>query len=264
MQYLIKEDIYDDKGRLLIRKGEIIKESTAEKLKKHKIAFKSIVSSDSKTVEPIDKEKFVTKFNIKSRDIIDYPSTILESIIFSSKDKPWCLHVKLLSNYIDWLYVHSIDTSLISLIIGKQLNLTDAQLLNLGLGALLHDTGKLLIPKEIIENPMELDEKAMSVLKRHCELGAKSMKAYKINDECSDIILHHHEMLDGSGYPDGLKGNEISLNCKIVIIADTIDTLTSGRAYKNPNSMNYAIDFLRENSEKYPQNILNVFTDLII
>lgn len=266
MLYLVKEDIYDETGRLLLRKGEIIKESTAEKLRKYKLSSRTIPSTEKNdpfTGKPFNKERFIKKFHIQSREIIDYPSMVLEKIIFNSKDKPWSLHIRLLSNYVNWLYTHSIDTALISLLIGTQLKYTETQLLSLGLGSLFHDIGKLLIPKEIVDFPGKLDDTKRAIMKQHCDLGAKSMQVYQLSDECSDIILHHHERLDGSGYPDGLTADEISLNCKIVMIADTIDAITSGRSYNTPSSMDVAFSTIRNSSEKFSQDILNIFTDLI-
>ncbi|MFU0826288.1 MAG: hypothetical protein ACFWTJ_01955 [Lachnoclostridium sp.] len=266
-QYVVKEDIYDDKGILLLRKGEIVNKSIAEKLRRYRISSHPIFESksvDSYITSRINKNKakFIEKFKIKDEKMIDYTSKIVENIIFESKDKSWWLHVKALISYVDWLYTHSLDTALISLLIGIQLNYTDTQLWNLGLGALLHDVGKMLIPKEVLNQPDPSNDVEMAMMRQHCILGTKSMKEYNLTDGCLDIILHHHERLDGSGYPDRLKGKEISLNCRIVMIADTIDMITSARKDNVPNSMDEAVSILKNDKEKYPQELLELISDL--
>jgi putative nucleotidyltransferase with HDIG domain len=264
-EFFVKEDIYDENGTLLIRKGEVIGKPVAERIKKHKVSMQAltrIVNANSQIVTPVDKERFIRKFQIKNEKMIDYPNMILGNIIFESKEEPWWLHVRLLSNYIDWLYTHSLETALISLMIGIQLNYTCDQLWNLGLGALLHDTGEMLIPKEVLNRPGPLSEIEKAMMRQHCELGAKSLRSYNLNEECIDIVLHHHERLDGSGYPYGLKENKISLNCQIVMIADIVDSVTSGRAYKSPKSMREAIIKIKNEKEKYSQDVLEILSSL--
>lgn len=264
-EYFVKADIYDENGILLIRKGQLIKKSTADRLRKYKLAFgslRSIQEDNTLTVKPINTDEIISRYHIQDIEMVDYSNKILENIIFD-RDKPWYFHIKLLSNYADWLYVHSIDTSLIAIMIGQQLNYTDWQLYKLGLGALLHDIGKLVVPAEILNRGENLNDTEKSILRQHCILGVRSMKSFDLYEESMDIILHHHERLDGSGYPEGLKGDEISQNCRIVMIADTIDVITSGTKYKNSSPIEEAIDFIKNKGIKYPQDVLDAFISMI-
>lgn len=264
-EYFVKADIYDENGILLIRKGQLIKKSTADRLRKYKLAFgslRSIQEDNTLTVKPINTDEIISRYHIQDIEMVDYSNKILENIIFD-RDKPWYFHIKLLSNYVDWLYVHSIDTSLIAIMIGQQLNYTDWQLYKLGLGALLHDIGKLVVPAEILNRGENLNDTEKSILRQHCILGVRSMKSFDLYEESMDIILHHHERLDGSGYPEGLKGDEISQNCRIVMIADTIDVITSGTKYKNSSPIEEAIDFIKNKGIKYPQDVLDAFISMI-
>lgn len=264
-EYFVKADIYDENGILLIRKGQLIKKSTADRLRKYKLAFgslRSIQEDNTLTVKPINTDEIISRYHIQDIEMVDYSNKILENIIFD-RDKPWYFHIKLLSNYADWLYDHSIDTSLIAIMIGQQLNYTDWQLYKLGLGALLHDIGKLVVPAEILNRGENLNDTEKSILRQHCILGVRSMKSFDLYEESMDIILHHHERLDGSGYPEGLKGDEISQNCRIVMIADTIDVITSGTKYKNSSPIEEAIDFIKNKGIKYPQDVLDAFISMI-
>jgi putative nucleotidyltransferase with HDIG domain len=155
-----------------------------------------------------------------------------------------------LANYLGWLYTHSIDVAMMSLIIADKLEYNDKKLFYLGLGSLLHDVGMLLLPKSMIERTEPFNKTEQLLFFQHCELGLSSVKSYGLPKECTDIILQHHERLDGSGYPKGIKENKISQSSKIVMIADTIDVITSERpdgqrAYK----MGEAIAMIKTGTE---------------
>ena len=144
---------------------------------------------------------FVTRKNIKDPKLLDKPAGILSKIIFESKSEPWWIYVNALSNYVAWLYTHSVDVAMISLMITNQLGYAEDDLLNLGLGTLLHDVGKLLVPKSIIEKPGALSEAEMMIIKQHCDLGISSIERFDLPKAYTDIILYHPEKMDGSGYP---------------------------------------------------------------
>ena len=125
-------------------------------------------------------------------------------------------------------------------------------LFNTGLGALLHDIGKLLVPKSILEKKEPLSDIEMSFIIQHCELGVSSLEGFEFPEEYTDIVLQHHERLDGSGYPNGLKGDEISQNAKIVMIADVADSITSFCPNSEPQNMEVGIK-IKNKPEKYPK-----------
>ena len=127
---------------------------------------------------------------------------------------------------------HSVNVSLIAGIIGKWLKWENPGLQKLVVAGLLHDIGKLVVPLEILDKPGKLSSVEFSVIEQHPQNGYLLMK----DDEqiCEDVklaILHHHERLDGSGYPRGLAKDNIHECAKIVAIADVYDAMTSGRTY---------------------------------
>ena len=208
-------------------------------------------------VIPIAQE-FKERLNLRDDHILEYANEVLSTIIFESKTKPWWMLVNVLANYVDWLYTHSLDVAMISLMIAAELKFSDNELWDLGLGAFFHDVGKLMIPKAIIQKPGPLDEMEMFYMRQHCELGVSFLAPYNLPENCTDIVLQHHERLDGSGYPYGLKENEICFNAKIVMIADAIDAITSSRPYKQSKSMDTAIEIISSDEGKYPQELIPV------
>ncbi|WP_050740816.1 HD-GYP domain-containing protein [Acetobacterium bakii] len=128
---------------------------------------------------------------------------------------------------------HSIRTSLISICLGKALGLGASALYQLGLGAILHDIGKLLLPREILDKPDRLSTIEYEVIKTHSELGYEMVKnEIWLPNACAQIVNNHHERLNGSGYPNNLWGNQIHLNERIVGVADVFDAMTSKRNYR--------------------------------
>ena len=196
--------------------------------------------------------------NIRDSRILEKPNEILINIIFESQNKPWWIYVNALSNYVDWLYTHSIDVAMISLMMAVELGYKDEDLTNLGIGTLLHDVGKLLVPKSIIQKPEGLTETEMSLVRQHSELGMSSLESFNLPKEYTDIVMQHHERLDGSGYPKGLKGDEICRSARIVMIADAVDSITSYRPYRQPQTMQAAIRELRNEKERYPQEFVSL------
>jgi HD-GYP domain-containing protein (c-di-GMP phosphodiesterase class II) len=111
--------------------------------------------------------------------------------------------------------------------------------------AAVHDIGKLHTPRAILNNPGRLSNQEFAVIKRHPADGADMLAA--IGDpEIAAMVRHHHERLDGHGYPDGLVGSEIPLGARIIAVADTFDAITSSRAYRSAGTHKRALDILRK------------------
>ncbi|MBN2071785.1 MAG: response regulator [Candidatus Krumholzibacteriota bacterium] len=123
-------------------------------------------------------------------------------------------------------------------------------------GAALHDIGKLGVYENILNKPGELTEKEWLIVRSHPEVGANIIKNLKFLESATDLVRHHHERLDGKGYPDGLKGDEISTGARIVAVADSFDAMTTTRPYREAFSFPEAFKQLRKQSHKFDQNIV--------
>lgn len=127
---------------------------------------------------------------------------------------------------------HSLNVCVLALAFGAHLGMPKERLRPIGLGALLHDVGKMKTPEEILNKPGKLTPEEFDIMKRHTVEGYELIKTTEnVSPEVLDIIRSHHERLNGRGYPDGLKGDEISTSVLMVGICDVYDAITSDRIY---------------------------------
>ncbi|SFL88280.1 HD-GYP domain-containing protein [Rugamonas rubra] len=133
----------------------------------------------------------------------------------------------------DYTYMHSVAVCALMIALARELKLDDDQVREAGLAGLLHDVGKMAIPLEILNKPGRLTEGEFDVVRAHPAEGFRMLQASTdIGDAALDVCMHHHEKMDGSGYPQGLKGEQISLFARMGAICDIYDAVTSNRPYK--------------------------------
>lgn len=144
---------------------------------------------------------------------------------------------------------HSMNVSILSTMIGKWLNYSTEELNKLATAALLHDVGKAKIPIEILNKPGALTAEEFEIMKKHTSYGYEMIKdSDGIDYDICCGVLQHHERMDGSGYPFGLKGDRIHEFAKIIAIADIFDAMTSNRVYKDKQSPFKVSELLAESS----------------
>ncbi|MEZ5244514.1 MAG: HD-GYP domain-containing protein [Acidimicrobiales bacterium] len=136
---------------------------------------------------------------------------------------------------------HSARTAELAVELGQRMRLGADRLRVIARGAYLHDLGKIGIPDEILNKPGRLTVDERAVIETHPRLGYEMASVVKSLNEVLPVILHHHERLDGAGYPDGLSGTDIPLEARVVAVADVWDALTSRRAYRDPMSQEEAL-----------------------
>jgi len=136
----------------------------------------------------------------------------------------------------DYTYRHNVAVGAISNLIGNWMGLERNELLQLTTAALLHDVGKMLIPSEILIKPEKLTPEEFSVMKSHTVLGYELLKkTVGVTHRQALVALQHHERMDGSGYPFGIKKEKIDLFSRIVSVADVFHAMTSKRTYRDPS-----------------------------
>jgi len=140
--------------------------------------------------------------------------------------------------------VHQYNTANIVLQIGKKLDLSTFKLVEAVLGARVHDVGKILVPKEIIQKPACLSDDEYGIIKTHCVMGHLMVSKFETPFCLEKYPLCHHERIDGSGYPSGDKGKEVSLMLRILHVADVFEATTATRHYRKPVTAINAIDYL--------------------
>lgn len=273
----LEKDIYSENGILLLSKGQIVDDDVIEKLKRHGINIyektlqydtttnnNTLNISQNETLTDKAIQTFAERKHIRNLSLLERPNTILRSIIFEAKSRPWVIYSNALANYVGWIYTHSIDVAIISLMIAVELRFNDKELWDIGLGALLHDVGKLLIPRSVIQKPGPLTDIEMLQIQQHCELGVSTIEPLYLPKECTDVILQHHERLDGSGYPLGLKGDEICRNAQIVMVADAFDAITSERPYRHGWDIEEIGKILKGDEGKFSSEIISVLEKILM
>ena len=134
----------------------------------------------------------------------------------------------------DYTYMHSVAVCALMVALAKQLRLDEAQTRSAGIAGLLHDLGKALMPMDVLNKPGKLTDDEFAVIKKHPEAGhALLVGSAGVDPVALDVVLHHHEKTDGSGYPKHSKASEISVFAKMGAVCDVYDAITSNRPYKS-------------------------------
>ncbi|MBR58989.1 MAG: two-component system response regulator [Myxococcales bacterium] len=128
--------------------------------------------------------------------------------------------------------------------------------------ASLHDVGKVALPASILKKPGKLTAEEITIMRRHTTFGYNLLKEARADDMACEIALRHHEKWDGSGYPDGMAGDEIAIEARIVALVDVYDALTQRRCYKEAWPVEKALDYLRSESGKhFDPRLVELFID---
>jgi HD-GYP domain-containing protein (c-di-GMP phosphodiesterase class II) len=130
--------------------------------------------------------------------------------------------------------------------------------------ALLHDAGKLAVPDYVLQKPGSLSEQERAMVKAHPELGGRIAARLPDLAAAAPIIAHHHEHFDGSGYPDGLAGDEIPLGSRIILVSDAFDAMTTYRSYKSVISLQEALQELhRCSGQQFDRRVVDAFIAIV-
>lgn len=177
--------------------------------------------------------------------------------------------IKSLSSAIDakshWTRGHSDRVTEYALQIGKEMGLQDKELEVLRVAGLLHDIGKIGTYDIILDKPEKLNNAEYEIVKEHPARGSELLLPIKQLSHIVPWIRGHHERLDGTGYPDGLKGDEIPLQAKILAVADTFDSMTSDRPYRETRGREKAIEELKKNAgTQFDPKVVEAFLRILI
>lgn len=158
-----------------------------------------------------------------------------------------------------YLHDHSRRVARHSWMIARRMGLPRAEVARIRTAASIHDVGKIETPNEILQKPGPLTDDEFAVIKRHPGDGALMVDILR-DPALTSMVRHHHERLDGSGYPDGLSGTEIPLGARIIAVADTFDAITSKRPYRPASPHKRAIDILKDEAgTKLDRDVVRAF-----
>lgn len=208
------------------------------------IAFKKIVpvSMDEemgRAAQIVDKSKQAVFFmfnEARMGNAVDAENAIslVEEIAYSIMRNPGALiGLARLKTANDYTYMHSVAVCALMIALSRQLGLDDEKTREAGLAGLLHDIGKMAIPSDILNKPGKLTDAEFVSVREHPAAGHKMLlEAKGVSEIAIDVCFHHHEKMDGTGYPNRLSGDQISLYARMGAVCDVYDAITSNRPYK--------------------------------
>ncbi len=158
---------------------------------------------------------------------------------------------------------HNYRVTYYSIKIAQQLNLPKQKITSLIKGAFLHDIGKIAISDTILLKPAKLTDGEFEIMKTHTTKGVEIVQDSPWLKDSKDVILYHHEKVDGSGYPNGLKGNNIPYIARIFAVADVFDALTSKRPYKKPFSLDESMNIIiNDTGTHFDKEVIDAFKEI--
>lgn len=160
-------------------------------------------------------------------------------------------------------HAHSQRVIFYSLTLGRMMGLTERELVTLEHGVFLHDIGKIHVPDLVLQKPGPLSAEERTVIEQHSSIGYDMLRHNPLLADAAGIVLSHHERFDGSGYPQGLSGEDIPLGARICAVSDAFDALTSIRPYRAPMGFDEAWDYIdAERGRHFDPAIVEFFTAL--
>jgi putative nucleotidyltransferase with HDIG domain len=160
----------------------------------------------------------------------------------------------------NYTYGHSMRVAFYAVTLGQELGFNEEEMYELEMSALFHDIGKIGVPDAVLLKPSRLTEDEFLKMKAHPSLTAEILTDFKYFKDIATYSKHHHERYDGRGYPDGLKGEDIPLFSRIILIADTFDAMTSTRPYRKGLPYEVAFSELEEFSgSQFDGNLVKHF-----
>jgi len=269
---IVGKDIIDLNGNLLLRAGVVLNDFYIEKLKEKN--FNGIYIEDEISREIVPSEIIPQQLKFKmtkvfqlvsegelSKDLcVEEVRKVIIDVVEELIQSDAYLDVVLLKSLDEYLYSHSVNTTLISLLIGIEMGMTKNELYNLGISALLHDIGKKFVRREILNKPGKLTEEEFEEIKLHPVWGYNHAREIGFSLLVCSGIIDHHEKYNGEGYPNRKKGEEISLYGRIISIADVYDALTSTRTYRKAFPPHEAFEYvIGQGGIHFDKEIVNAF-----
>lgn len=163
----------------------------------------------------------------------------------------------------EYTYLHSVAVGTLMTGLAQRLGLTDAEVRDAGVGGLLHDIGKMAVPLEILNKPGALTPEEYAVAQIHPAEGYTMLCRLGATGAALDVAHYHHEKMNGTGYPDGLEGEDIPLLARMGAICDVYDALTAERAYKKPWPPPLALGRMSEWEGHFDPHLLRVFIEMV-
>ena len=268
-------DIHTRTGLLLIQAGTILDERNLRLIQDHRLELSAsdarpigLAAEQERCREEVElaTQKVQTYFDeIRENQkvpIEDIPANVMPHIAQAAEHPHLCGLLHNLQAKDDYTYRHNIGVGVLAALLGKWLGLGEREVSELTMAATLHDVGKMRIPLEVLNKPGRLTEEEFELIKRHPEFGCELLRAAGAAERDMLVALQHHERQDGSGYPHGIRGEEIDYFSKIVAVCDVYHAMSSRRSYHEPAPFYKILNQMTDNKfGEFDPHIVNVFID---
>lgn len=204
--------------------------------------------------------------NSDSPEFVDTSAKITNDLVNAiNVNDALAVDISALKTSDEYTFKHSVDVATMSMIIARNLGMSNQDVYNIGIAGLLHDMGKSKIPNEILNKPGRLTDEEFGVMKKHSEFGFQILKDKKdITTPISLAVLQHHEKMDGRGYPFGYESDKICPYAKILSVADIYDALVTERPYKKSLSQRTAVEMMMSMTSELDIEALRCFMQSVI
>ncbi len=259
---LLRKSLEDKPSDKLGIISEAVKVKTdKESLPDVKNKYEEIILQIKRIMDNIRDEK-----QVEGEEVVNIAIIITESLRINNDALLFFASTTNHNEAEDYFISHSVNTAILSGVLGLGLNLDENELVELCTSALLHDIGFFKIPPKIINKPNELNEMEYERIKKHPSFGVELLKNIKnLPESVPEVIYQHHEREDGSGYPKGIKGNEISRYAKIVAIVEVYEVLIHPRSYRKKENIPYTAvkKLIQEERNSLDSRLIKAFLNCI-
>jgi len=235
-----------------------------EDLRKSEFSYRALSERLSGSLEKVQEREQDLQ---RSRDAF---LNMLEDISDSYKDlrELFTSLVRVMVNALDakspWTKGHSVRVAMYAEEVAREMALDEDEIKKIHLAGMLHDIGKIGTYDQVLDKPSRLTDEEFELVKKHPGQGADILKEIKQLRDVIPLIRHHHERIDGRGYPDGLKGGEIPLGARILHVADSFDSMTADRPYRLAPGLEYAVSELhRCNGSQFDSEAVKAFLTIL-
>jgi len=259
---ILARSVHDGKDNVLLKGGITLTADYIRRLKLKGVPYFYILDDATEDIEIDDvipdevrQEGITLMRKVFTSHVINYDEIsrtvdkIIEELLTTRSVSLQVLNIKTYDNY---TFSHSVNTCVLGIALAKKLKVPPAELAKMAIGLILHDIGKILVPESIVNKAGKLTDDEFKLMKKHSEFGWDILKKTDSIAPLSRIIaLQHHEKYNGTGYPDGLKGDKIHLFAQIAAVADVYDAMTSDRIYRKKYYPHEALEYFMGNGNMH-------------
>ncbi len=273
---VIIKAVYASDGILLLPPGTLLEAAHLKQLRESGITAVNVKSrsctrqagdftgAEQATLHTV---KYVfRKLTLKDSVSADAVKAAVSDILYGVvRDRNAMMHLTDVRSVDNYVFTHSVNVCMLSLLIGFFMKLPGDRLKELGMAALLHDAGRSYIPQDLLYKTGGLTTEEYDIVKKHTIYGYERLVGSgQISDAVAQVAWQHHERFDGSGYPRGLKDDEIHFFARIVAVADVFDALLAERPFRKSFFPHQAVEIISRHSGQFDPEVINVFLNNVV